>query len=542
MTVIKFLVMRFPGLIALSVAASLASGLSAVGLLAFIIRMLKGVKSANFPWQLVLICLGGAFILSRAAASLAAAHIDGAVVGELRMQLAERILSAPLWQLEQIGTPRLLTALTQDPSRISSALPRIALFCTNISTVAGCLVYLSAISVQQTLVILTIVITGVVVSATFLRYASDYFLQAAKMWDRLSKNFEALTAGIKQLQLNSVRRHQLLFQELLDNQRWYKRLTMRATALTTAASNWGQLSFLLAVGFLLALSHSQDRESAEVASRFLLIVIYMMGPLGTAVLTASAIGQANIAFARIRELGLILSHVEQCSLPRSQNEKRQVGRLELHEITYTYGLENSFTFGPIDLVLDPGEVVFVSGSNGSGKSTFAKLLTGLYSPKSGDIYIGTTKVDDAYREHYRECFSAVFDDPYLFETVIGDDCCQANDQAQEYLYLLQLENVVRIHDARYSTTTALSRGQKKRLALISAFLENRPIYVFDEWAADQDAAFRKFFYVTLLAELKRRGKMVVVISHDEQYYSVADRIIKFFDGKLVEQSGGPDRR
>ena len=83
------------------------------------------------------------------------------------------------------------------------------------------------------------------------------------------------------------------------------------------------------------------------------------------------------------------------------------------------------------------------------------------------------------------------------------------------------------------STTHLSHGQRQRLALLGAYLEDRPIYVFDEWAANQEPQFRNIFYRQILPELKARGKLAVVISHDDRYFDVADRLIRLTSGVLA---------
>ncbi|MFY9571046.1 MAG: ABC transporter ATP-binding protein, partial [Blastocatellia bacterium] len=103
--------------------------------------------------------------------------------------------------------------------------------------------------------------------------------------------------------------------------------------------------------------------------------------------------------------------------------------------------------------------------------------------------------------------------------------------ARDYLARLELDNKLEINDGVLSTTN-LSQGQRKRLALLTAYMEDRAVYVFDEWAADQDPLFKRVFYYHLLPDLKARGKMVLVISHDDQYYHVADRIVKLEYGKI----------
>lgn len=109
------------------------------------------------------------------------------------------------------------------------------------------------------------------------------------------------------------------------------------------------------------------------------------------------------------------------------------------------------------------------------------------------------------------------------------------ESAEVYLKRLEIAHKVSIRDGSF-TTTDLSTGQRKRLALINAWLEERPVLVFDEWAADQDPTFRRIFYTELLPELKRLGKTIIVISHDDRYFDVADRLVRMAAGKVVVEA------
>jgi putative ATP-binding cassette transporter len=186
----------------------------------------------------------------------------------------------------------------------------------------------------------------------------------------------------------------------------------------------------------------------------------------------------------------------------------------------------------VDLTFRRGELVFVVGGNGSGKSTLAKIVTGLYPPEAGRILLDGREITDANRDEYRQLFSTVFADYHLFESLLGMHSPELDLQAEEYLTQLHLNQKVKITDGRISTT-ALSSGQRKRLALLTAYLEDRPFYVFDEWAADQDPLFKEIFYRQLLPELKSRGKTILVITHDDRYFDAADRILKLDYGQLI---------
>jgi putative ATP-binding cassette transporter len=180
----------------------------------------------------------------------------------------------------------------------------------------------------------------------------------------------------------------------------------------------------------------------------------------------------------------------------------------------------------------PGELLFLVGGNGSGKTTLAKLLTGLYAPEAGEVRLDGAPVTDATRDRYRELWTVVFSDAFVFDRLLGAVAPDLDARAREYLVRLQLDHKVTVSGGVLSTTE-LSQGQRKRLALLAAYLDDRPIYLFDEWASDQDPLFKEVFYRQLLPELKGRGKAVVVISHDDRYYDVADRVVKLENGRVV---------
>jgi putative ATP-binding cassette transporter len=261
-----------------------------------------------------------------------------------------------------------------------------------------------------------------------------------------------------------------------------------------------------------------------------------MGPLSGVLASLSIFGRANVALEKVEEIGVSLAAAtpEECPLGAMKAEGA-FERLQLVGVNHSYHHEKeerNFTLGPIDLSFQPGEVVFIAGGNGSGKSTLAKIITGLYPPEAGEIRLDGKVIDDRNRDDYRQLFSAVFSDFYLFDSLIGLEKSGLDAQAREYLGQLHLDHKVKVKDGALSTTS-LSQGQRKRLALLTAYLEDRPIYLFDEWASDQDPMFKEIFYTQILPELKARRKTVIAITHDDKYFELADRLVKLDCGKLV---------
>jgi putative ATP-binding cassette transporter len=269
---------------------------------------------------------------------------------------------------------------------------------------------------------------------------------------------------------------------------------------------------------------------------YVFTLFFMMGPLQSFGMVFQMLARARVALRKVEELGLVLDAGGSDAVAHEPGvPEPSWQRLELAGVMHQYHNEREdrgFTLGPIDLTLQPGELVYLIGGNGSGKTTLAKLLVGLYVPEAGEIQLDGKPITNENRESYRQMFSVVFNDFFLFESLLGMVAPDLDSQARAYLAQLQLDRDVEICNGELSTTE-VSKGQRKRLALLTAYLEDRPIYVFDEWAADQDPVFKAIFYTKLLPQLKARNKGVLVITHDERYFHLADRLIRLEDGKLT---------
>jgi len=290
------------------------------------------------------------------------------------------------------------------------------------------------------------------------------------------------------------------------------------------------------IGVILFILPTVASSASETATGYVLTLLYLMTPLQLTMNSLPNLGRAGIALQRVEDMGVqIEANATEGTLAPAPEPKPVWQCLDLVDVTHTYareGEESNFVLGPVSLSLHPREVVFLAGGNGSGKTTLAKLLTGLYVPESGEVRLDGRVVADVDREQFRQMFSAIFSDFYLFESLLGFEAAELDERARIYLQQLHLAHKVKVESGVLSTTD-LSQGQRKRLALLTAYLEDRPIYVFDEWAADQDPHFRDIFYLELLPRLKAEGKAVLVISHDDRYYSQGDRLLKLEYGRLV---------
>jgi putative ATP-binding cassette transporter len=536
MNLIRLLLRTSAVHLTLAVVAGVLSGASAAGLIALLNTTLSQDKpsTATLVWLFAGLCL--IRLITNLSCQVLLLRLAQSALLDLRMRLSRRILASPLRHLEEIGAPRLLAVLTEDIQAISNTVLIIPFYCINITILLGCLVYLCSLSATVFLVGLSFMTLGICSYYLPMSKAQSWLKLAREQEDRLFKHFRAITEGTKELKLHRLRRQAFLGEDLQTTAGTYRYHNVVGMTVFAVAASWGQSLFFVALGLLLFTLPALTDIKAPTLSGYALTIIYLMTPLEYIMSMLPSLSRATVALQKIESLGLSLATY-------SPEEKGAItlihpevswNCLELVGVTHGYYQErgeSNFILGPIDLQLHAGELVFIVGGNGSGKSTLVKLITGLYTPETGEIYVDGKLIDHQHREWYRQQFSVVFSDFYLFERFLGMGRLGLDTQTQDYLVQLQLDHKVQVKDGVLSTT-ALSQGQRKRLALLSTYLEDRPVYVFDEWASDQDPLFKEIFYTQLLSELKRRGKTVVVVTHDDQYFYLADRIVKLEYGKV----------
>jgi putative pyoverdin transport system ATP-binding/permease protein len=537
MKLLQFLWRHSKSIALLAVFAGILSGLSSASLIALVHNALG---YGSFPPRklimlYVLLCL--LLLVTRVGSQVVLLRLSQETIFTLRLQMCANILSAPLRRLEEMGTARLFAALTTDATTISNALINVPLICICVTTISGCLLYIGWLSPFLLLTIVGFMALGILSYRLPTSRAFHLLRLAREESDLMFGHFRALIDGNKVLKLHRLRRAEFYQEDLSRSAETVKRYNLAGMTTYIAAEGWGKVLYFIYLGLLLFGLPLLIPIDGPTLTGYVLIILYIMGPIGSLVTLLPALGQSKVALQKLEDFGLTLSGGNAGSNGHDPEVDLQAmwERLELENVTHAYRHEQTdgdFILGPLSLTFRPGEVVFLTGGNGSGKSTFAKLLTGLYIPETGRIRLDGKSITDDNREAYRQLFSAVFSDFYLFERIRSANVPDVDALAQEYLSQLQLDRKVRIEKGLFSTT-ALSQGQRKRLALLTAYLDDRPFYVFDEWAADQDPFFKQIFYTQILRELKARNKAVLVISHDDRYYHVADRIIKMEFGRCL---------
>ncbi|POR46310.1 putative ATP-binding cassette transporter [Paraburkholderia eburnea] len=530
MSLIAPLIRSSRWLLPIALLISLSSGLANAALVALINQALRASAEELLALGLRFAWLALFVLATRVGSQTLFMYLGQRAKARLRMQAIRRITAASYGDLEHCGASRAIGALTQDLDSIVIFFISLPSIVMQGAVIAGCLIYLGMLS--SPILVFAFIVLGVGSWGTHLvsTRALTHLRASREREDSLLSQFRALFDGAKELKLHRARSDAFVDRDIAPHVEAVRRQRTRGYVLHAVAASWGNLLLFAFVGLTIFVLAHAFHADAHVMSGYALVFLYLIMPVEGLLAALPSIGSARIAFERVARLETALPP-EQSAPPAAAHVSFASIAFEHVEHRYMRDHDDGFfTLGPLDLTLDAGELVFLVGGNGSGKTTFAKLLVGLYAPESGRILVDGAPVTASDRAAYRQRFSVVFSDFHLFDSLLGLPA-QSEENARALLVALQLDHKVRIENGAFSTL-ALSQGQRKRLALLVAVLEDRPFYVFDEWAADQDPEFKEVFYRTLLPQLKARGKTVLVITHDDRYFPLADRIIKLDSGRL----------
>lgn len=526
---------RVVGALVLSVVA----GVAGAGTVVWIGSMLSGHVTVSAPhWLGVVAAIVGSLALDYFA-KYTLTNLAAQVSIDVRMNLSRHVLNVPYERYEQLGANVFGSLLIEDSRVLHGALLDMPVLLVGMVKIIGCSLYLAYVSpsVAGVLAIVASVIAFVYRALHLRAY------RQIKNWLRFREKESGVTRtildGMREMSMNAERRWHF-YANILQPAVELAQHGWRTVRLRFQAANAFMHSSQMVVALaLLAVASFELLERARIGE-YTVIILYMAASATAMLAGMPAFGEATSVLLRLREHGVdpAVRTAELVSSITPAVDGRRPFTIDLCGAVYRHrNGDDDFTLGPIDLTLRSGELVFIVGGNGSGKTTLIKLLVGLYRPQAGDVRIDGRLVDDALRSSYRQIFSITFAEAFLLRSLDGyvtGGGGPLDERASELLRRLRLDHKVSVRDGMLSSVE-LSTGQRKRLALLGAYLEDRPAYVFDEWAASQDREFRELFYRELLPELRSRGKLVVVISHDDAYYDVADRIVQLDIGCIVHQ-------
>jgi putative ATP-binding cassette transporter len=463
-------------------------------------------------------------------------------LARVRVRLMERIAGSELLLLQKVGKPRIFQTITQDTSLISESQGLLVAAGHSVVMVACTGIYVLTVSLPAFLGIAAVVTAGILLYLGRSRHMARLLADSSAEEVRFVGIAGDLVDGLKEIKLSHARRDALL-DEVADAAVRLRTLKVQATTLYNRNAVFSQCFFYLLIAIIVFVLPRLLDGFGLAVPELVATVLFVIGPLSTIVTAVPAFTKANAAAASLmaleREIGNEAD--QEPPDPLAPTPLSFAHEIACRGIEFRYpggSEEGAFHIGPIDLAIRHGEITIFIGGNGSGKTTLLKVLAGLYMPTAGSLGLDGQPVAPGRMPEYRGMFGAIFSDFHLFRKLYGVPAA-ADAIAAQFSQLHIADKVAYSKDG--FSTTQLSTGQRKRVAMAVALLEDRPVLIFDEWAAEQDPEFREYFYHKLLPDLRQAGKTLLVATHDDRFFDVADAIVKLELGRVqsIHRKGQP---
>lgn len=456
----------------------------------------------------------------------------------MRLRFIDLIRRADALPLEQIGRSSIYSAISGELVAISQATTEIVTASQAALMVTFAIAYLSVLSLWAFFITLIVAGVGVSIHLGKSRQREADMHEGVRRENGFLDRFTEMLDGFNEVKLNR-RVAEGLMRDLTTSSDALRTIKLRVSHQFSGHFIFSQSIFYFLLACIVFLLPRLNEHDPMLLTKATSTILFIIGPLTSIMAAIPTFTMANVAVANIHDLEKRLaSAMEATTAPGTPTPLTAFETIRLDQIAFHYtdqcGLP-AFGVGPINLEIKAGETVFIVGGNGSGKSTFLRLLTSLYYAKSGTIQLDGAPLTSRNLQDYRSLFSIIFTDYHLFAELYGEKQPD-RDLVGALLQRFELDSKVVLEGNRWSTTS-LSTGQRKRLALIVALLHQKSIIVLDEWAADQDPGFRKYFYEVLIPELKAAGRTIIAATHDDRYFYLADRVLRMEYGQLEPWDG-----
>lgn len=519
-----------------SVIAGLANGVIVV----FINMAAKDFSNISFRLlALFVICIAG-FIVTKKYALRQIAIISRTAVYKTYVRIADQIRRSSLISFEELGNEQVYTTLSENTEIIFEASHRLVNSTASMVMLIFSFTYIFFLSPTAFWISIAIISCTAVVYLFNQKTISLELRNVLKKEGEFFDFLKHLLQGFKELKMNMARSNDL-FQNYLtrvsDEARGMK-INIEFKFITNYI--FAQIFFYILLISNIFLLPQLTVTTPVVMVQIIAVLLFMLGPLGEVIEALPLISKANVAVEKIVGLEEVLERFDDTKDTSTENPFDKVTALReivMNKIEFSYpekGGQRMFSVGPVNLKIGAGETIFIVGGNGSGKTTFLKLLTGLYCPKRGTMYMDDISINKSNVAYYRTFFSIIFTDYHLFDRMYGLEEVD-EEKVNNLLRTMELDEKTSYRNGCF-TNIDLSTGQKKRLALITALMEDKSVCIFDEVAADQDPQYRKYFYEVILKELRDKGKTIIAATHDDKYFHLADRVLKIDYGKFINEA------
>jgi putative ATP-binding cassette transporter len=497
----------------------------------------KDFSNINFRLlALFAICVAG-FIFAKKYALRQIAVISRTAVYKTYVGIADNIRRAGLVSFEDLGSEQVYTTLSENTEIIFEASRRLVGSTASMVMLTFSFAYIIFLSVAAFWISITIISCTVVVYLFNQKTINMELRSAIEKENEFFDFMKHLLQGFKELKMNMARSNDLFQNYLTRISDSARELKIHTEFKFITNYIFAQVFFYILLASIIFLLPQFTVTTPSVMVQIIAVLLFMLGPLGDVVDSLPMLAKGNVAVEKIERLEEVLGSFDDTQDTAAENPfdgKSAFSQISMKRIEFSYperGGQRMFSVGPVNLSIGGGEIIFIVGGNGSGKTTFLKLLTGLYHPKRGAMFLDDIPLDSSNIAYYRNFFSVIFSDYHLFDRMYGLDGVDEK-KVNHLLADMGLDEKTAYRKGRF-TNINLSTGQKKRLALITALMDDKPVCIFDEVAADQDPEYRKYFYEVILKDLRDKGKTVIAATHDDRYFHVADRVLKLDYGKFI---------
>jgi cyclic peptide transporter len=465
------------------------------------------------------------------------AELTNNIMYSLELSIVEKVRNASFSSFDKLGSNKIYAAIAD--ARILSRVPETFVTIVNsIVTLTCSLVYLFWISFWSGVFILGLMVVLVLIYLYRNNKIEKDLNKVRDLQDSYYASLRELLGGFKQVRISSLRNKNIFEKFIFINRNKAKVLSVSVSKRYIVNELIGVYSWFFVLAVIIFILPVVFKISVHELAVFITTILFMMSPVAQLIIYVPSLTSFKISLDRINRIDKELI-VDSLPAVKVVPEQKDFESIRFENVLYKYSKDEKTTFQlelP-DFKISKGETIFVIGGNGSGKTTFISLLTGLCRSESGKIYIDDKEIDWAELSSFSNNMAVVYSDHYLFsENYDEHDLSGDNSLKDHFVDMLNLKGIVKMNEAKKNFDNRLSKGQQKRLALLLALLENKPIVILDEWAAEQDPANRRQFYSEWLPIMKAMGKTIIAVSHDDDYYHTADRVVKFNYGKITSDA------
>ena len=460
-------------------------------------------------------------------------HSAQTLIYRFKIKIMSDVFKSNLGKIDEIGRNYIMEVLARDTQSVSTAVGVTVTTCQAIATLLFLTLYMATVSMTAFLIIFASTTLILIVGVTELFKVTGQLQRVAERESQVNAIYADYLSGYKEIKMNSDRAYEITRLMVKESKRVNQEKGNLVVTITNFFNNLQILLYVI-VGIMVFVVPVISSDFAPHVTTAATTALFLAGSLSGIIVNIPNLSQANVAARTLQSLAKQLSESAQ-QVPVDREEiYDQIQSITMEDVCYQHpGQEkrSGFVLGPINYQFDSGKVYFIRGNNGSGKTTLMRILIGLYQPSSGRILVNGNPISEPTTGAYRDMFSVVFSDFHLFKTLYG---LPADDvrRMEDLLKVFQMEGKVSVQNGQFSSLQ-FSTGQRKRLALIVALLEDRPFIILDEWAADQDPEFRQEFYEKIIPKLRAMGKTVIAITHDDHYYDRADHVLFMANGKPI---------